>query len=83
MGQDTAWDLNLDKLRVLLVERTGTRSSKDPACVSQKSRELFGPENISGHFSGVFFGFEKVFLKTSESVPIFSGIFSGRSYFES
>ena len=45
------------------------------ACVSQKSRELFGPENISRHISGAFFAFKKVFFKTSESLPIFSGIF--------
>ena len=49
-------------------------------CISQKSWELFRPENISRHFSGAIFGFEKVFLKTSERVPIFSGIFSWRSY---
>ena len=30
---------------------------------SQKSRKLFGPENISGRFSGVFSGSEKCFLK--------------------
>ena len=45
------------------------------ACVSQKSRKLFGPENISRHISGAFFAFKKVFLKTSESLPIFSGMF--------
>ena len=47
------------------------------ACVSQKSRKLFAPENFSGLFSGTFLGFRKVFLKAPDFRPIFSGIFSG------
>ncbi len=45
--------------------------------VSQKSRELLGPENFSGLFSGAFLGFGKAFFKRSESVPYFSWRFSG------
>ena len=41
----------------------------DQACVSQNSRELFGPENISGRFSGVFLGSRKVFLRTPRKCP--------------
>ena len=37
-------------------------SDLNQACVSQNSRELFGPENITGRFSGVFLGSREVFL---------------------
>ena len=50
------------------------------ACVSQNSRELFGPENISGRFSGVFLGSRKVFLRTPESVPNCLPIFFGNLF---
>ena len=52
-------------------------SFSDQACVSQNSRELLGPENIPGRFSGVFLGSRKVFLKTPEIVPSCLPIFSG------
>ena len=47
------------------------------AYVSQKSRNLFKPENFSELFSGAFLGFPKAFLKAPDFRPIFSGIFSG------
>ena len=52
----------------------------EPACVSQNSRELFGPENISGRFSGVFLGSRKVFLAIPESVPNCLPIFFGNLF---
>ena len=68
-------------------KRTGTilvwycvRLEKNLACASQNSRELFGPENISGRFSGVFLGSRKVFLRTPESVPNCLPIFFGNLF---
>ena len=44
---------------------------------SSQSRELFGPENFSGLFTGAFLGFRKAFLKAPDFLPRFSGMFSG------
>ena len=51
--------------------------NRDQACVSQKTRKLYGPVKFSGCFSGEVFGLRKVFLKTPERNPIFSGRFFG------
>ena len=57
---------------VLEIKETMQRNQ---ACVSQKTRKLYGPEKFSGRFSGVIFGLRKVFLKTPERNPRFSGMF--------
>ena len=77
--QIQACEIN-DRSNEDIVQRRKNASNMFLACVSQNSRELFGPENITGPFSGVFLGSREVFLRAPESVPnclpIFSGIFS-------
>ena len=41
----------------------------DQACVSQKTRELLGPVDFSGLFSGEFLVSRKAFLNAPENTP--------------